>query len=91
MGGQFSIENSTFDQANLLSSFPLSEKSLTAFYSFRKELCSACLTCIKVPFTVECDASDHTLGATLNQGGLLFANFYTDRVSVFHNRKKRSQ
>ena len=58
-------------QANLSSSFPLSEKSLTAFHSLRKELCSACLTCIKeeLPFVVECDALDHTLGATLNQGG----------------------
>ena len=58
-------------QANLSSSFPLSEKSLTAFHSVRKELCSACLTCIKegVPFVVECDASDHTLGATFNQRG----------------------
>ena len=55
--------------ANLSSSFPLSEKSLTAFHSFRKELCSAFLTCIKegVPFVVECDASNQTLGATLNQ------------------------
>ena len=58
-------------QANLSSSFPLSEKSLTAFHSLRKELCSACLACIKegVQFVVECDASDHTLGATPNQRG----------------------
>ena len=58
-------------QANLSSSFPLSEKSLNAFHLLRKELCSACLTCIKegVPFVVECDASNHTLSATLNQGG----------------------
>ena len=58
-------------QANLSSSFPLSEKSLNAFNLLRKELCSACLTCIKegVPFVVECDASNHTLSSTLNQGG----------------------
>ena len=57
-------------QANLSSSFPLSEKFPNEFHLLRKELCSACLTCIKegVPFVVECDASNHMLSVTLNQG-----------------------
>ena len=58
-------------QANLSSSFPLSKKFVTTFESLRKELCSACLTCVKkgIPFVVEYDASDHTLGPPLNQVG----------------------
>ena len=58
-------------QGNLSSSFPLSQKSLTTFHSLQKELCSNYLTCIKegVSFVVECESSDHTFGATLNQGG----------------------
>ena len=37
----------------------------------KSELISASLTCVNegLPFTVECDASNHTLAASLNQGG----------------------
>ena len=37
----------------------------------KSKLASACLTCVNkgLPFTVECDASNHTLAASLNQGG----------------------
>ena len=37
----------------------------------KSELTSASLTCVNegLPFTVECDASNHTLAASLNQGG----------------------
>ena len=37
----------------------------------KSELTFACLTCVNegLPFTVECDASNHTLAASLNQGG----------------------
>ena len=39
--------------------------------NLKSELASACLTCVNkiLPFTVECDASNHTLAASLNQGG----------------------
>ena len=45
----------------------------------KSELTSACLTCVNegLPFTVECDASNHTLAASLNQGG---------RPIAFHSR-----
>ena len=37
----------------------------------KSKLASACLTYVNkgLPFTVECDASNHTLAASLNQGG----------------------
>ena len=42
-----------------------------AFNSLKCELESACLSCVRegIPFTIECDASEHTIAATLNQGG----------------------
>ena len=45
----------------------------------KSELTSACSTCVNkgLPFTVECDASNHTLAASLNQGG---------RAIAFHSR-----
>ena len=47
--------------------------------SLKCELESACLSCVRVgiPFTTECDASEHTIAATLNQGG---------QSVVFHSR-----
>ena len=58
-------------QSNLFSYFPLSSDAAKSFELLRQNLASACLTSVKegVPFVVECDASDHTLAATLNQGG----------------------
>ena len=42
-----------------------------AFNSLKCELESACLSCVGegIPFAVECDASEYTIAATLNQGG----------------------
>ena len=52
-------------------SFPLSQSALNAFTILKKELAAASLVPIdeSMPFVVECDASDTTLSATLNQGG----------------------
>ena len=57
-------------QSNLASSFPLSKEASDNFETFRNDLAAAFLTSIdeKLPFVVECDASEHTLAATLNQG-----------------------
>ena len=56
-------------QSNLFSSFPLSSDVVESFKLLRQNLASACLTSVKegVPFVVKCEASDHTLAATLNQ------------------------
>ena len=46
-----------------------------AFNSLNCELKSACSSCVRegISFTIECDASEHTIAATLNQGGQLVA------------------
>ena len=51
--------------------FPLSQNALNAFNTVKKELESATLNSIDetARFVVECDASDTTISATLNQGG----------------------
>ena len=51
--------------------FPLPNEAIMAFNSLKCELESACLLCIRecIPFTIECDASEHTIAVTLNQGG----------------------
>lgn len=58
-------------QSNLSSSFPLPAEASACFEKLRKNLAAASLTCVNeaLPFVVECDASQHTLAATLNQGG----------------------
>ena len=42
-----------------------------SFNSLKCELEFACLSCVRegIPFTIKCDASEHTIAATLNQGG----------------------
>ena len=65
------IENFSTKIAPLtgMETFPLINK--LAFETLRSNLSSACLHCIsdEEPFTVECDASDLAIGATLNQNG----------------------
>ena len=53
------------------NSVPLSDAAVKDFNCLKEDLKSATLTCIKkgVAFTVECDASEHSLAASLNQGG----------------------
>ena len=61
----------------------------------KSELAFACLTCVNegLPFTVKCDASNHTLAASLNQGGrLLLFNpglFLPANVDTRLSKKKR--
>ena len=51
--------------------FPLKDKELSDFNGLKKSIASATLQAIdeSVPFTVECDASDVAVSATLNQNG----------------------
>ena len=58
-------------QANVTSSFSLSSEAANFFETLRLQLTSACLASIRkeIPLTVECDASEHSLGATLSQNG----------------------
>ena len=55
--------------------FPLSQEAESPFKILRKELLEASLGCNDAhePFTVECDASDFVIAATLNQNGRLVA------------------
>ena len=54
-----------------IKTFPLTNEAVSAFETLRSNLSSACLQCIndEEPFTVECDASDLAIMATLNQNG----------------------
>ena len=51
--------------------FPLKDKELSDFKGLKESIASATLQAIdeSVPFTVECDASDVAVSATLNQNG----------------------
>ena len=75
----FSLKIKPIIESNKNNVFPLSNESAGAFKMLKSELTSACLTCVNegLPFTVECDASNHTLAASLNQGG---------RPIAFHSR-----
>ena len=55
--------------------FSFSNESAKVFEILQSELASACLNCVneELPFTVECDASNHTLAASLNQNGRFIA------------------
>ena len=66
---EFSRKIRLLVQANLTSSFPLSSEAATAFKTIRSQLTLACLAKEGIPLTVECDASKHSLGATLSQNG----------------------
>ena len=67
------IENFSTKIAPLtgIETFPLTSKAVSAFETSRSSLSSAFLHCVnnEEPFTVECDASDLAIGATLNQNG----------------------
>ena len=67
----FSLKIKPLIESNKNNVFPLSNESVRAFEMLKSELTSACSTCVNkgLPFTVECDASNHTLAASLNQGG----------------------
>ncbi len=54
-----------------VTSFPISNKALTAFIELKAELVNSTLQTVdeSVPFVVETDASDFAIAAILNQGG----------------------
>ena len=54
-----------------VTKFPLGENELSDFKSLKNAIASATLQAIDeaIPFTVECDASDIAVSATLNQNG----------------------
>lgn len=58
-------------------SFPLNQEALNAFTSLKGEIKKAVLTSVDpdIPFTVETDASEHALAATLSQSGQPVAFF----------------
>ena len=62
---------------NCTTIFPLNEAARSAFYSIKKELEKACVSAIddKAIFSVETDASDFAIGATLSQAGRPIAFF----------------
>ena len=68
---EFSTKIRPLVLANITSSFPLSSEAANAFETLRSQLTSACLASIRegIPLTVECDASEHSLGATLSHNG----------------------
>ena len=93
----FSLKIKPLIESNKNNVFPLSNESAGAFEMLKSELTSACLTCANegLPFTVECDASNHTLAASLNQDGrpMLFIPglFLPANVDIRLSKKKRRQ
>ena len=79
----FSNKIRPFTKACKSLTFPLSSEAIIAFNSLKCELESACLSCVKegIPCTIECDASEHTIAAILNQW---------EQPVAFHFRKLTS-
>ena len=59
------------------TTFPISPEALKAIEIMKEDIKASVICCIdeSLPFQVECDASDHTLAATLNQQGRPVAFF----------------
>ena len=60
-----------------MTNFPLNSEAVAAFKDLKDDLVDACLnsTNEKIPFTVETDASNSTLSASLSQDGRPWASF----------------
>ena len=67
---QFSKRIRPLNLAVKSNEFSLSETAAQTFDSLKKTLLQCCLSCIRddIPFQVDCDASEHTIAATLRQG-----------------------
>ena len=67
---QFSERIRSLNLAVKSNNFPLSETAARTFDSLKKTLLQCCLSYISddIPFQVDCDASEHTIAATLSQG-----------------------
>ena len=74
---QFSERNRPLNLAITCNNFPLSKESAEAFESLKETLLNCCLSYIRddVPFQVDCDASEHSVAATLSQEGRPVAFF----------------
>ena len=68
---QFSERIRPLNSAISCNDFPLSKESAEAFESLKETLLNCCLSYIRddTPFQVDCDASEHSLAATLGQEG----------------------
>ena len=68
---QFSKRVRPLDLAITCNNFPLSKKSAEAFASLKETLLDCCLSYIRdnAPFQIDCDASEHSVAATLSQEG----------------------
>ena len=67
----FSLKTKPLIESNKNNLFPFSNESAKVFEILQSELASVCLNCVNegLFFTVECDGSNHTLAASINQGG----------------------
>ena len=67
---QFSERVRPLNLAVKSNEFSLSEAAAQTFNFLKKTLLQCCLSYIRVdiPFQVDCDASEHTIAATLSQG-----------------------
>ena len=74
---QFSERIRPLNLAITCNDFPLSKESAEAFESLKETLFNCCLSYIRddVPFQVDCDASEHSVAATLSQEGRPVAFF----------------
>ena len=70
------------------STFPLNNEAIDAFNLLKKDVANAVVDCIdeSIPFTVETDASDFSIAATLNQNGrpVAFFSKTLDKHEIHH-------
>ena len=74
---QFSERIRPLNLAITCNNFPLSKEFAEAFESLKETLLNCCLSYIRddVPFQVDCNASEHSVAATLSQEGKPVAFF----------------
>ena len=67
------------------TSFPLPQSALNAFNQLKKEIeeCVVCVIDESLPFTIETDASEQAIVATLNQGG--FSSLSLQKSELHHH------
>ena len=75
---QFSKRILHFNLAITCNDFPLSREFAEAFESLKEALLNCCLPYVRVdvPFQVDCDASEHSVAATLSQAGRSVGFFF---------------
>jgi len=80
----FSSKARPLHQALKSNLLPLSAGAIKAFNELRSSLVNATLTCVRddMPFRVDCDASEHTIAATLSQADRPVA-FFSGTLSKY--------